>query len=253
MLLWLAILAIFTNLANIYFVDVTMGTAMGDRGYGGKPRVGFHQEEGWRGVAGRAARRAESGKEGKYAARVRAAGAARFEGACVEDFGAFGKGALGVLQWIADAAFGPGKSPVKDLFRWKAAQHIGVAAARSVVAAHDENVLRMRDLAPAVLLARYGPGGPRPTVMEEAREGVAGRGGWESRSQAAPRSSVGGRAPVARRRRAPVRGGAPSSDSRTNTLSSGAVNDSLRMGADLPGLGGRQGAGALYTAALTGS
>ena len=92
-----------------------------------------------------------------------AAGAAAFEGACVEDFGAFGKGALSVLQWMADAPFGQGKSQVKDLFRWKAAQHIGVAAARSVVAAHDENVLRMRDLA--------------PTVMEEAREGVAGRGG----------------------------------------------------------------------------
>ena len=66
---------------------------------------------------------------------------------------------------------------MKDLFRWKAAQHIGVAAARSVVAAHDENVLKMRDLAPAVLLARYGPGGSRASVMEEAREGVAGRGG----------------------------------------------------------------------------
>ena len=67
----------------------------------------------------------------------------------------------------------------------KAAQHIGVAA-RSVVAAHDENDLKMRDMAPAVLLARYGPGGPRPTVMEEAREGVADRVGWESRSQVVP-------------------------------------------------------------------
>ena len=38
------------------FVDVTMGTAMGDGGYGGMPRVGFHKEEGWRSVAGKAAR-----------------------------------------------------------------------------------------------------------------------------------------------------------------------------------------------------
>ena len=231
------------------FVDVTMGTAMGDVGYGGSPRVSFHKEEGWRGVAGKAARRAESGKEAKYAARVRAAGAAAFEGACVEDFGAFGKGALSVLQWIADAAFGPGKSQVKDLFRWKAAQHIGVAAARSVVAAHDENVLKMRDMSPAVLLARYGPGGPRPTVMEEAREGVADRGGWESRSQAAPSS----RRSAGMRRRAPLRGGAPSSGSRTNTLSYGAANDDLRMGADLPGSDGRQGAGPLFRAVVRGA
>jgi len=229
------------------FVDVTMGTAMGDGGYGGMPRMGFRQEEGWRGVSGGAARRAEAAKDGKYRARVLAAGAAQFEGACVEDFGAFGKGALTVLKWIADAAFGSLASQVKDLFRWKAAQHIGVAAARSVVAAHDENVLKMRDLAPAVLLARYGPGGSRASVMEEAREGVAGRGGWESRSQAAPSS----RRSAGMWRRAPLRGGAPSSDGRTNTLSYGAANDDLRMGPDLPGLEGRQGAGPLFSAAVS--
>ena len=37
---------------------------------------------------------------------MRAAGAARFEGVWVEDFGTFGKGALEVLQWIAEVAFG---------------------------------------------------------------------------------------------------------------------------------------------------
>ena len=99
------------------FVDVTMGTAMGDGGYGGMPRMGFRQEEGWRGVSGGAARRAEAAKDGKYRARVLAAGAAQFEGACVEDFGAFVKGALTVLKWIADAAFGSLASQVKDLFR----------------------------------------------------------------------------------------------------------------------------------------
>ena len=51
----------------------------------------------------------------------------------------------------------------------------------------------MRDLAPAVLLARYGSGGPRTTVTEEAREGVADRVGWESRSQDAPGSFAGRR------------------------------------------------------------
>ena len=122
-----------------------------------------------------------------------------------------------------------------------------MAAARSVVAAHAENVLKMRDLAPAVLLARYGPGGSRASVMEEAREGVAGRGGWESRSQAAPSS----RRSAGMRRRAPLRGGAPSSDGRTNTLSYGAANDDLRMGPDLPGLEGRQGAGPLFSAAVS--
>ena len=43
-------------------------------------------------------------------------------------------------------------------------------------AAHDENVLKMRDMSPAVLLARYGPGGPRPTVMEK-RGWLIGKGG----------------------------------------------------------------------------
>ncbi len=33
-------------------VDVTIGTAMGDREYAGTPRDGFRQEPGWRGVFG---------------------------------------------------------------------------------------------------------------------------------------------------------------------------------------------------------
>ena len=56
------------------FVDVTMGTAMGDGGYGGMPRMGFRQEEGWRGVSGGAARRAEAAKDGQYRTRLLAAG-----------------------------------------------------------------------------------------------------------------------------------------------------------------------------------
>ena len=44
------------------FVDVTMGMAMGDAGYGGTPRDGLQREVGWRGVAGGAAQRAEAGK-----------------------------------------------------------------------------------------------------------------------------------------------------------------------------------------------
>ena len=155
-------------------VDVTVWTAMGDREYAGTPRDGFRQEPGWRGVAGSSAARAEAGKHEKYGDMVRAAGAGRFEGACVEDFGAFGKGALDVLQWIAEVAFGePGQEAERNLFKWKAAQHIGVYVARSVVEAHDENARRMRDLAPEVLLARYGRGGPSAELLEEARRGVA--------------------------------------------------------------------------------
>ena len=225
------------------FVDVTMGTAMGDREYAGTPRRGFRLESGWKRVAGSAAERAEAGKDHKYGDRVRAAGAARFEGACVEDFGAFGRGALDVLQWIADAAFGDAPAAVRDLFKWKAAQHIAVAAARSVVAAHDENVRRMRDLAPEVLLARYGLGGPGAEMMEEVRGGVADRRGPDSRAQAPPRPSSsrfthrsGGRPRV-------VRGGAPSADSRTNTLSSGAFDDNQHLGPDPLGPRGWQPAG----------
>ncbi len=114
-------------------VDVTIGTAMGDREYAGTPRDGFRREPGWRGVAGSAAARAEAGKHEKYGDLVRAAGAAPFEGACVEDFGAFGKGALDALQWIVEVAFGePGQVAERNLFKWKAAQHIGVYVARSV-------------------------------------------------------------------------------------------------------------------------
>ncbi len=63
-----------------------------------KQRDGFRRELGWREVAGSAAARAEAGKHEKYGDLVRAARAARFETACVEDFGAFGKGALDVLE-----------------------------------------------------------------------------------------------------------------------------------------------------------
>ncbi len=43
-------------------VDVTIGTAMGNREYAGTPRDGFHRETGWWRVAGSAAARAEAGK-----------------------------------------------------------------------------------------------------------------------------------------------------------------------------------------------
>ncbi len=39
----------------------------------------------------------------------------------------------------------------RNLFKWKAAHHIGVYVARSVVEVHDENARRMRDLAPGML------------------------------------------------------------------------------------------------------
>jgi hypothetical protein len=66
---------------------------MGDREYAGTPRDGFRRDLGWRGVAGRAAAQEEAGKH-ETCGDLRAAGAARFEGDCVEDFG---KGALDVL------------------------------------------------------------------------------------------------------------------------------------------------------------
>jgi hypothetical protein len=63
---------------------------------------------------------------------VPAAGTARFEGACVEDFGTFGKGTLDVLQWIADAASGRQASVAEtSLFKRKTVQHIGVYAGGS--------------------------------------------------------------------------------------------------------------------------
>ena len=92
--------------SQLLYLDVTMGTAMGDPEYAGRPRDGFRLEPGWRGVSGRAAQRAEDGKHRKYDGMVREAGAAQFEGACVEDFGAFGKGALTALAWIAGEAYG---------------------------------------------------------------------------------------------------------------------------------------------------
>jgi hypothetical protein len=175
---------------------------------------------------------------------VRAAGAVRFEGACVEDFGAFGKGALDVLQWIAEVAFGePGQVAERNLFKWKAAQHIGVYVARSVVEAHDENARRTRDLAPGVLLARYGRGGPSDELLEEARRGVADPRGPDARAQGPPRPHSTRYAPQSRRRPRFVRGGAPRADSRPNILSSGAFDDSLNVASHLSGLGGRLGAG----------
>jgi hypothetical protein len=230
------------------FLDVTMGTAMGDPGYAGMPRDGFRLEPGWRGVSGSAAVRAEAGKHHKYGDRVRAAGAARFEGACVEDFGAFGKGALAALDWIANAAYGEAPVSVRNLFKWKAGQHIGVAVARGVVAAHDENVRRMRDLAPEVLLARYGPGESGGELLDEARAGVADPWGPDSFAQAPPPPPSSQYAHRARGRRPRfVPGGAPSADSRTNTLSSGAFDDNLHLEATLPGLRGRQPAGPMVT------
>jgi len=229
------------------FLDVTMGTAMGDPGYAGTPRDGFRLEPGWRGVAGSAAVRAEEGKHHKYGALVRAAGAAQFEGACVEDFGAFGKGALTSLDWIAGAAYpGLAEVPARNLFKWKAAQHVGVAVARAVVAAHDENVRRMRDLAPEVLLARFGPGGPSSELLEEARAGLVDPWGPDSWSQAPPRPPSSRRAQRGGNRRPRfVAGGAPFADSRTHTMSSGAFDDNLQRGTTLPGFGGRQPAGPL--------
>ena len=86
----------------------------------------------------------------------------------MKDFGPWELGARTVLRFIADAADGERSSPVKDLFVWKAVQHIGVAAANAVVKAHDANVLLMRDKALEVLLARYG--------QRRARERQTGTG-----------------------------------------------------------------------------
>ena len=64
---------------------------------------------------------------------------------------------------------GFGEAPVAERhrFKWKTAQHIGVCAMRSVVEAHDENASIMRDLAPVVLIARYGHGGLIEELLEE--------------------------------------------------------------------------------------
>ena len=136
-----------------------------------------------------------------------------------------------------------GKKKERNLFKWKAAQHIGVYVARSVVEAHDENARRMRDLAPGVLLARYGRGGPSDELLEEARRGVADPRGPDARAQGPPRPHSTRYAPQSRRRPRFVRGGAPRADSRPNNLSSGAFDDSLSVASHLSGLGGRLGAG----------
>ena len=47
------------------------------------------------------------------------------------------------------------------------AAHRGLYDARSVVEAHDENASIMRDLAPEVLIARYGHGGLIEELLEE--------------------------------------------------------------------------------------
>ncbi len=106
----------------------------------------------------------------------------------MEDFGAFGKGTLAVLQWIVEVAFGA-EGPVteRNFFKWKAAQHMGVYVARSVVEAHDDHARRIRDLVPRALRARYGRGGPSDELPEEARRGVADPRGPESRVQGPPR------------------------------------------------------------------
>jgi hypothetical protein len=85
-------------------------------------------------MAGSAAARAEAGKPEKYVDLVRAAGAARFDAACAEDFEAFGKGALVVLQWIAEVeVVEEGRVAERKLLKWKVAQHMGLYVARSVV------------------------------------------------------------------------------------------------------------------------
>jgi hypothetical protein len=56
---------------------------MGDWEYAGTPWDGFRGELGWLGVSGSAAARAEACKHHKYGDLVRAAGTARFEGACM--------------------------------------------------------------------------------------------------------------------------------------------------------------------------
>ena len=72
------------------------------------------------GVAGSTAVRTEAGKDHKYEDMVRAGG----------DFGTCGKGALDVLQWITDAAFGEAPVVKRNRFKWTAAQQIGVYGLR---------------------------------------------------------------------------------------------------------------------------
>ena len=80
----------------------------------------------------------------KYGARVRAAGAVAFEGACIEQKDPFGYDLRQVIRYIADAGYGGGPSPAKDLFSWKAVQHIAWDRGdRAVVFAHDNDVRRI--------------------------------------------------------------------------------------------------------------
>ena len=245
------------------YVDVTMGTAMGVALYGRLPREGYRLEPGWQSVAGSSARRAETAKIGKYAWRVRAAGAAGFEGPCLEDYGAFGEGARRVLQYIADAAYGPAISGAKGMFLWKAVEHIGVEAAKGVVQAHDQNLRRLHDMNPERQQAIYGGGAGRD-LLEGARTAAADPRGPATRHRTAPSSapptpppapaSAPPRPPapasVASSRRggrSPTQGGAPSSESRSTHMSLGTSRDGLSLSASLPGMEGRQAPGLLLS------
>ena len=136
------------------FVDVTMGTAMGYPRYAGTPRVGARHA---RGLGGAAAAEAEAAKDAKYASRTADAGPAHFEGFCIEDLGAWGLGAERVLQFLADAAYGhdlPAGHPAvqaKRRFKWLAAQHVAVQAARGLALAHDTNLRSVHDVGDAHL------------------------------------------------------------------------------------------------------
>ncbi len=66
------------------------------------PRDGFRGELGWWGVAGSAVARAEAMEDDEYGDLVRAAGAARFERACVEGSGIVGRA-------LRDMWVGPGR------------------------------------------------------------------------------------------------------------------------------------------------
>jgi hypothetical protein len=61
----------------------------------------------------------------------------------------------------------------------------------------EEARRRMRDLAPGVLLARYGRGGPSDELLEEARRGVADPRGPDARAQGPPRPPPPGTLPLA--------------------------------------------------------
>jgi hypothetical protein len=69
---------------------------------------------------------------------------ARLEGACVEDFGAFGNSVVDVVQSIAAAAFGgEGQVTDRNLLKWQAAQHLGATW----------RARRLRDLGPELRAA----------------------------------------------------------------------------------------------------